>query len=111
MRAYSVDLRARVLKDCDAGLGTKAVAEKYTVSPAWVRRLKQRRRETGEVAPRPRPRPRPAWAAHADRLRAAVRARPDATLAELRRRLGLAASVTTVWRALRALGLSLKKKS
>jgi transposase len=111
MRAYSVDLRGRVLKDCDAGLGTKAVAEKYSVSGAWVRRVKQRRRETGEVAPRPRPRREPVWAAHADRLRAAVRARPDATLAELRRRLRLAASVTTVWRALRGLGLSLKKKS
>ena len=38
MRAYSMDLRERVLRD--------------RVSASWVRRLKQRRRETGEVAPR-----------------------------------------------------------
>ena|SRR5215468_7607773 len=111
MRAYSIDLRERVLADCDAGLGTQAVAEKYRVSPAWVRRLKQRRRETGEVAARvPRRRP-PGWAAQADRLRAAVRAAPDATLEELRGRLGLAASVSTVCRALQALGLTLKKSA
>ena len=44
MEAYSMDLRKRVLKDCDAGLGTLAVSVKYDVSPAWIRRLKQRRR-------------------------------------------------------------------
>lgn len=53
MKAYAQELRDRVLAACDAGQPTKAVAERFTVSPAWVRRLKQRRRETGEVAPRP----------------------------------------------------------
>src|SRR6266545_3232824 len=52
MRAYSMDLRERVLRDSDAGMMSAAVAEKYDVSRAWVDRLKQRRRETGEVAPR-----------------------------------------------------------
>ena len=52
MRAYSMDLRERVLRDSDAGMKAAAVAVKYHVSASWVRRLKQRRRETGEVAPR-----------------------------------------------------------
>ena len=52
MVAYSLDLRTRVLKDSDAGMASKLVAEKYAVSRAWVDRLKQRRRETGEIAPR-----------------------------------------------------------
>ena len=52
MKAYSMDLRERVLADCDAGMGTDEVAAKFSVSPAWVRRLLQRRRETGETAPR-----------------------------------------------------------
>ena len=52
MQAYSMDLRKRVLADSDAGLPTKQVAEKYGVSRTWVRSLKQRRRETGEIAPR-----------------------------------------------------------
>ena len=53
MRAYSMDLRERVLHDSDAGMQAAAVASKYRVSASWVRRLKQRRRETGEVAPAP----------------------------------------------------------
>jgi transposase len=100
-----------VLGDCDAGLATKAVAAKYRVSPAWVPRLKQRRRQTGAVAPaRPRPGPRPSWDAYADRLREAIRQPPDATLVELRQRLGLAVALPTLWRAVAALGLSVKKK-
>jgi transposase len=52
MKSYSMDLRERILRDCDGGLETRVVATKYAVSESWVRRLKQRRRETGEVAPR-----------------------------------------------------------
>jgi transposase len=111
MRAYSMDLRQRVLADCDDGMATAAVAAKYRVSRSWVRRLKQRRAATGEVAPRPGGRRPPALAAHADRLRAAVRDTPDATLAELKDRLGLAVSLATLWRAVRDLGLTVKKKS
>ena len=111
MRAYSMDLRERVLADCDAGLKAAAVAQRYRVSAAWVRRLKQRRAATGETAPRPGGRRTPALAADADRIRQAVRAAPDATLAELRARLGLAVSLATLWRAVHRLGLSVKKKS
>src|SRR4030095_458710 len=49
--AYSMDLRTRVLKDSDAGLASKNLAERYHVSRAWVDALKQRRRETGAFAP------------------------------------------------------------
>ena len=52
MRAYSMDLRERALLDSDAGMKAADVAAKYRVSGSWVRLLKQRRRETGEVAPR-----------------------------------------------------------
>jgi len=52
MRPYSMDLRVRVPAAIDAGDSTAEVAEAFTVSPDWVRRLVQRRRETGEVAPR-----------------------------------------------------------
>ena len=41
MVAYSLDLRTRVLKDSDAGMASKLVAEKYAVSRAWVDRLSQ----------------------------------------------------------------------
>ena len=34
MAAYSLDLRTRVLKDSDAGMASKLMAEKYAVSRA-----------------------------------------------------------------------------
>lgn len=110
MKAYSVDLRKRVLADCDAGLGTKAVAEKYGISESLVRRWKQRWRENGEVGPRPRGGRRPRVVDRAA-LAAAVEAQPDATLRELREALGVEVSLQTIWRVLRELGLSFKKKS
>jgi transposase len=91
-------------------MAPKDAAAKYAVSPAWVRRLLQRRRQTGETAPRPRRHgPRPLRETHADALRQAVAAQPDATLAELREALGLDVALSTLWQALDALGLTLKK--
>jgi transposase len=111
MRAYSTDLRQRVLADCDAGMKTGPVADKYTVSTAWVRRLKQRRRQPAPAGPPPRRGRPPALAGQEGRLRRAVADRPDATLAELRDALGLKVSLATLCRALQALRLSVKKKS
>jgi transposase len=106
-----MDLRQRVLADCDDGLPTKAVANKYKVSDSWVRKLKRRRRQTGSAAPATPRRAPPRWADDADRIRAAVAAQPDLTLEELQAQLGVAYSLTTLWRATRALGLVVKKKS
>lgn len=114
MKPYSTDLRQRVLADCDAGMATTEVAEKFSVSASWVRRLLQRRRENGETQPRPqRHGPAPSWEAdgYADALRQAVADAPDATLEELKARLGLAVAVSTLWRACAAMGFSFKKKS
>ncbi len=108
MAAYSMDLRKRVLADCDAGLPTKQVAEKYGVSRTWVRSLKQRRRETGSIAPRvPTGRPRKI---DREQLAALVKQCPDATLVELRDRLGVECSPTAIWMALDAMRVSFKKK-
>lgn len=110
MKAYSMDLRERVLQDCDGGLEVRQVAVKYRVSESWIWR--QRRRETGEVAPRKAgPKRPPPWRAYADVLARGVREQPDVTLQELRRRLSLPLSVATVCRALQALQLTLKKSS
>ena len=104
MPPYSPELRARVLADCDAGMPTAQVAAKYSVSPAWVRCLKQRGRETGSIAPvEQRHGPAPKWAGHAER--------PDDTLAKHRAWLSLPLSVSTLWRAMKSLGLTVKRKS
>lgn len=111
MRPYSMDLRERVWADCQAGLPTSAVAQKYSVSASWVRRLKQRQQATGSLAPRPHSPGRPvALAPHDARVRELVRADPDATLAELRQRLGLSISLSTLSAYLRRIAFSFKKR-
>jgi transposase len=110
MAAYSMDLRTRVLDDWDAGLKADEVAAKYRVSRAWVHRLVQRRRETGEIGPRPQTRFRAqALAGQEDRLRRLVDAQPDRTLAELRAALPTTASLSSIWRALDRLAITVKK--
>ena len=110
-RAYSMDLRARVLAACEAGLTSRAGAQQYRVSRAWVDRLKQRRRETGEIGPcRPRRFKPSVLAEHMEQLRALVAAQPDRTLVELRAALGVSCSLIAVWRALRRLELTRKKR-
>jgi transposase len=105
-----MDLRTRVLADSDAGLPSKDVAVKFRVSRSWVDRLKQRRRETGAVGPRPQQVFKTqAFAGQEDRLRALVAAQPDRTLAELREALHSSASLSSVWRALDRLRLTVKK--
>ncbi|MEN6506222.1 MAG: IS630 transposase-related protein [Planctomycetaceae bacterium] len=116
MKAYSMDLRKRVLAMCDAGHGTADVARVLNVSSAWVRRLKQRRREDGTIAPRAcgGDRVSKICGQALTRLHEFVQEQPGATLPQLQERcgqeLGIHCSVMAVWRACRKLGLSLKKK-
>ena len=111
MAPYSMDLRTRVLRDSEAGLASKDVAVKYAVSRAWVDRVKQRKRETGETTPRTQTkfRGRTLTAEQETRLVALITARPDATLAELRIALPTTAALSTLWRAIDRRGLTVKK--
>jgi transposase len=105
-----MDLRQRVARAWDGGLDADTIAAKYEVSRAWVHRLIQRRRETGSLAPRKQTKFRErALAGQEDRLRALIVAQPDATLAELREALPTAAAVSTLWRAIERLQLTVKK--
>ena len=110
MAAYSMDLRTRVLQDWDEQMRAEAIAAKYRVSRAWVHRLVQRRRETGEIGPRRQTRFRAlALAGQEDRLRALINAKPDQTLAELKAALPTSATLATIWRTLERLDLTFKK--
>ena len=100
------------MADREAGLRTSEVAHKYRVSPAWVRRLMQRYRASGQVGPKRRTQyPTPRLAPYQQQLEALIAAQPDATLAELRAALGVSVGLTTVWRAVQRLGLTVKKNS
>ena len=103
-----MDLRERVIGDCDAGMKTKQVAEKYKVSRAWVRRLKQHRRERGDIVPRTGGGSR-GCKIDRGRLAELAKEKPDATLVELRDRLGASVTPWAVGKALRELKLTYKK--
>jgi transposase len=112
MQAYSLDLRSRVLEAVDAGQRRDEIAGRFTVSLSWIRRLLQRRRETGSIEAKPHHRcgPKPALEeADLQRLRELVVQQRDATLTELRDRLGEPVSIMTICRALQRLELPLKK--
>jgi len=112
MKAYSTDLRQRVVAACDARDGTRAqIAARFSVSESWIRKVLRQRRDTGSIEPRPHGGGRsPAFdAPAAARLRAAVRADDDATLRELGRAAGVACSQAAVCRALARLGITRKK--
>ena len=54
MKAYSLDLRQKILRASDQGLGSQcAIAAFFGVSLSFVEKLLRRRRTTGDVAPRP----------------------------------------------------------
>jgi transposase len=114
MQAYSKEFRRDVLAVCDAGGGTLQVANQFRVSQSWVRRIKQHRRETGQVAPKTTRNRRPTWEDWADWLREAIAATPDAYLRELQVRLkedrGIEVSENLIGTACQALQLTRKKK-
>ena len=113
MDPYKTEFRGDVLAACDAGEGTREVAVRFQVPELWVRRSKQVRRETGQVAPRTAAQRRPKWHAWADWLAAKIAVHPDVYLrelqAELTQELGEKACLMTICNACRALDQSRKK--
>lgn len=107
--AYSQDLRDRVIAARERGLETKQVADLFGVCSSWVRRVMQRKRESGETAPRSRGGVT-VIKIDLERLRELVQQQPDATARQLHERLCIDCSVSAVDMALRRLGLSFKKR-
>ena len=111
-QTYSQDLRDRVLAADQ--LSSRQAAERFGVSLSYVIKARQRRERTGLVTPRPQ---KPAQARILTHLHEALRERVaqvrDATLAEHREWLaethGVVAGLTTIWKTLRQLKLTLKK--
>jgi transposase len=114
MRSYSKEFRGEVLAACDANQETGVVALRFNVSESWVRRIKQQRRETGQVAPKTVRKKPPKWQAWAEWLLAKVAARPDIYLrelqAELKQERGEEVCLQTVCNACHALERSRKKR-
>ena len=110
-RAYSDDLREKVLGAYASGKGTlRQLAERFEVSYGWVLKIHAAEGSTGSRRRVPQRR-RPS-AVDGDRVLRLVEQRPDIVLRELREQLlvsGHAVSTTQLWRVLKKLGLRLKK--
>lgn len=108
-----MDLRDRVVAACDDGeLLREEIAEELGVSTSWIRRLLQRRRETGDYGPKKTKRGRKPffWGEALRNLDRLVEAQPDATLEELRDRSGVSCSVVTMFKTLKRQGYRRKKR-
>ena len=112
-KAYSIDLRKRVLKEIDTGMSTEDAARKYSVSISWAYSLKKQRLETGSIAPKEyKPGPKPKLAPFEKEVRQTVADHPDATLVELAEILSqyVPVSDTTVGEFLKQLKITWKKR-
>ena len=113
-KPYAQDLRDRVFLAADEAIPVGQIAERLSVSISYVSKVLSRHRLTGERAARPQrchlPRK---LAPYHTAIQAQVKARPDATLEELRTWLlethKVSASIKLIWETLGQLRLTLKK--
>lgn len=114
MKAYSVDLRERIVRAVGGGMSKAAASRVYDVGLSTVKRYVRQQGAAGHLRPKPAPgRARTIGAGDEAALRAQAAAHADATLDEHRRRWaeeqGAAVSRATMSRAFARAGLPLKK--
>jgi transposase len=113
MKAYSMDLRERVIAASEEGVMThEEIAETFQVSVSWIGKLRKLFRETGSIEPKPHRGGQPgAFQGEAvERLSQAVKDNPDATLKQLATVVGISCSTSATDRMLRNLGITRKKR-
>lgn len=114
MRAYSLDLRQRIIAAVEAGQTVVEVASRFAVSPRTVRRYRQQWRAEGTVVARTSPgRPPLIPPDQHAALTTLVLASPDATLIDYCQQWtaahGVGVSAATMCRTLQNLELTRKK--
>jgi|SRR5450759_193521 len=115
MKAYSVDLRERIIIAAESGQYSQAeVSEQFQVSQSFVEKLLCRWHKIGDLSPKVyTPGPKRVLAPYGTWIRAAVREQPDITLEELCEQLeeecAIIAHPSMMWRELAWLDLTLKK--
>jgi transposase len=114
MKAYSEDLRKKILQAVDRGMPKSEAARTFGVSRSSVKRYAAARREGRPLAPRKHPGPEPKLDERARKiLQADVEARPATTLKDrcrfLEEAVGVSVSESTLSRLLRKMGFSPKE--
>src|SRR5258706_10169320 len=83
MRAYSIDLKERLVRAVANGLPMREAARRFGVAVTTVKRAVVQQRETGSLARKPIPgRPRAISGEQEALLRERLQAAPDATVLE-----------------------------
>ncbi len=112
-RAYSLVLRERVVEAVLGGLSCEAAAERFAVSESSAIKWTRRKRKTGSAAPDKMGGKRPRLLeGEREWLMARMAEKPDLTLAVLLLEVharGKLVCLDTLWRFLKACGLSFKK--
>jgi len=113
MKAYSEDLRTKILEAVDRGMPKSEAAKTFGVSRSSVKRYAAARREGRPLAPRKHPGSKPKLDQRARKiLQADVEDRPSITLKErcrfLKEIVGVSVSESTLSRLLRKMGFSPK---
>lgn len=116
MRAYSRDLRERLVRAVAEGQPMSVVARRFGVSCITVKRMVQLQQHTGNLDPRPIPGGvRAIGPERAEILRARLETEPDATVLEhcawWAEQQGQRVSEATMWRAMRRLGWTHQKNA
>jgi transposase len=116
MQAYSLELRARVVRAYEKGDNTSAeIAARFSVGQTFLKKMLRQQRETGslERLPQRAGAKRGLSMPHRKWLARQIKDQPDTTLAELQERLSkeqqVSVSPATVCRELQELGLPRKK--
>jgi transposase len=115
MRAYSIDLKERLVRAVANGQPMREAARRFGVAVNTVKRAVVQERETGSLERTPIPGyPRRIGPELEAALRARLEAAPDATVLEhcawWAEQYGQQLSEATMWRAIRRLGWTHKKK-
>ncbi|HZI75398.1 MAG TPA: helix-turn-helix domain-containing protein [Gemmatimonadales bacterium] len=114
MRAYSTDLRERIVRAVVEGRPMREAARRFGVSVSTVKRYVVREQQMGSLERSPIPGgPRKISREHDALLLARLEAEPDATVLEhcawWAEQYGQQLSEATMWRAMRRLGWTHKK--
>jgi transposase len=111
MEAYPQKVRELVLDAYAEGVETADIARRLKVSQSWIRRVRQRWQELqlrSAIEQKHGPDPK-LTQAHRLQLAKLVEQTPDATLNQLREQLNRPVSISTIFRALDDMKLTLKK--
>ncbi len=107
------EARELLVRGYEATHDAEGIAKAYSVSKWTVYRLAEQKRKTGSVTLRTSQRGRKPLLTQADKERivACIKETPDITIDELREKLNLKASYSTVERVVNGMGYTYKKKS